>query len=417
MSKIGSSGKPPLPPPPGPRPAGPKIQSPNISPSKVDTSQTQTDDSKKIQDQVPQPSSPRSGKKTTRTVASEAHAKSLQGQKTQIEDEQQKTLLSSVPSKADDKIATFRKGIVDKAKGEDAVVGNIKDAYGKAVAKDFKTARSSAKQELDALKQKQAQSKTGYLDKNDKEKLERLERLNQAFEKEPMHIAEEMSKHQDDPTYRFMGPAKFASLEVTTRDLVQASEKANGKSYKLSTMERVSIYGYTTQDFSDVNDKLRTGKLKEYPQYQSYVGHINSGLAKLDSFNGDKLYRGVRFAGLPEDVKKQYKPQGRLQDLAFTSTSSNSEAAFSGYDLKLTITNAGGKGGKILPFSAHAGEKEVLFPPGTQFEVLARTPMDVRLIPKNQNWTVDDIAKHEAQQNSWMVRIPDPPSSKRDAWQ
>jgi NAD:arginine ADP-ribosyltransferase. len=276
---------------------------------------------------------------------------------------------------------------ISKATGKTVAISQIEKQYGKAVAADFKVARESVKKELKALEHQQKTAKGHYLSPDDGERLKRLQLVNTAFKNEPIVIAREIAANLNDPAYQYMGPTQFVSMEVVTRQALASNEAERGRragmtgplSYGLSTMERVALYGYTTKEYVVINGGLRQGNLN--PQLQAYVGHINRGMERLDSFkprDGQNLYRGATWASMPQFVKDQYKAGGQLRDLAFTSTSTDQTAAFSAGDVKMTISGAVGKG-KVAPFSAFPGEGEVLFPPGTLFDVIQNTVPDERL--------------------------------------
>ena len=260
--------------------------------------------------------------------------------------------------------------VADKVKFGSSTVADIQKQYGKEVDADLKQARKETKSEIESLEKKQSK---GRLEVNEAGKLDRLKILQDSFEKEPMAIARAIHENRHDPAYQVMGPTHFAGMEAVTRKRLEAKGQGN---YGMTTMERVCIYGYTTKDYTVLNPALRDAKGAPLtdPKLKAYADHINSGLAKLPDYapapgKDPLVYRGMMSDKLPQFVKDQIKPGGVLKDFAFVSTSVDRTAAASAGDIQLNIGGFAGKGGKLLPFSAFEGEGEVLFPPGTQFNL------------------------------------------------
>jgi uncharacterized Zn-binding protein involved in type VI secretion len=134
----------------------------------------------------------------------------------------------------------------------------------------------------------------------------------------------------------------------------------------LSDDEIGAIHGYTTNEgYEQLNPALR-GQEPMTPETQAYADHVSSGLDKLDPYVG-QTYRGT---DLPESVAAQYVPGNVVSDPAFVSTDTN--AGFGGKQYQMTIDGTNGR--DIAGLSKYSQtESEVLFKPGTQFEVLDRT--------------------------------------------
>jgi len=264
----------------------------------------------------------------------------------------------------------------DKVKYGSVQVADIKKQFGKEVAADFKTAKEETESEIKKLEKKQ--SKGERLEINEANKLDRLKILSESFKSEPMTIARAIHENRSDPAYQVLGPTHFAGMEVVTRKRLEAKGKGD---YGLTTMERVCMYGYTTKDYAVLNPALRKAQGGDIPDpnLKTYANHIKSGMSKLPDYapvpgKDPLLYRGMMKDKLPDHVKAELKAGGKLNDFAFVSTSVNRDAASSAGDIQLNIQGYGGKGAKLLPFSAFDGEGEVLFPPGTQFDLEKLAP-------------------------------------------
>lgn len=99
------------------------------------------------------------------------------------------------------------------------------------------------------------------------------------------------------------------------------------------------------------------------PQLQAFADHATEGLSKLPAFTGAETFRGTT---LPTSVLANNQMGAVVSDSAFFSTSA--EKAFSG---PVQITTRG-VSGRDISFLSDFPEAEVLYPPGTQFEVLNR---------------------------------------------
>jgi hypothetical protein len=147
--------------------------------------------------------------------------------------------------------------------------------------------------------------------------------------------------------------------------LVQAGER-----YGLTNAEVMSICSYTSSRKSDtlsvfelVNYCLRFPE--QFPDrvssVQPLVTELTSALMKLPAFQGDVF----RFTYIPDDVLHIADTLGRFMDRGFLSASSDPDV-FDGRDILLIRSETGLS---ISEFSLHPGEKEVIFLPGTAFEV------------------------------------------------
>jgi hypothetical protein len=131
----------------------------------------------------------------------------------------------------------------------------------------------------------------------------------------------------------------------------------------IPTEDLVAVRGYTSSDYSLLNEALRSGDPAQVAQVDAYVKCASSGLEQLPSYNG----LTVRGVDLTADQAAGYVPGTNITEQAFTSTTANPATAFSG---NTTMTFKSVTGSDVSGLSNYPAEHEVLFPPGTQFKVL-----------------------------------------------
>ncbi len=131
----------------------------------------------------------------------------------------------------------------------------------------------------------------------------------------------------------------------------------------IPTEDLVAIKGYTSDDYKMLNTALRNNDKAELKRLEPYIEVAKSGLRQLPSFKGT-VFRGTTLS--PEQLAK-YEPGKIVTEDAFTSTSIDKSAAFSG-NTEFYIDSVKGKDISIL--SDYPNEKEILFKPYTKFEVL-----------------------------------------------
>jgi hypothetical protein len=131
----------------------------------------------------------------------------------------------------------------------------------------------------------------------------------------------------------------------------------------IPTEDLVAIKGYTSADFATLNPALRSGDPAELARLDPYVQCAKSGLDQLPSYDGIV----VRGTTLTASEAAKYIPGEIVQEPAFTSSSWDPNAAFSG-NTEFNIASVNGKAVSFL--SDSPAEKEILFTPGTKFEVL-----------------------------------------------
>ncbi|MFE2995137.1 toxin glutamine deamidase domain-containing protein [Nocardia sp. NPDC059246] len=132
----------------------------------------------------------------------------------------------------------------------------------------------------------------------------------------------------------------------------------------LTSDEHDAVHRYTDPDadvFSDLNHRLRN-ELELDPEQQRLIAEMTSGREKLPTYNGT-VWRGTHLT--PEQIAR-YIPGAKLTEPAFTSTSRDPRRIFAS-NVEFVIHSETGR--DISGLSARPGEKEVLFAPGTVFEV------------------------------------------------
>ncbi|WP_448144532.1 DUF6861 domain-containing protein [Pseudomonas silesiensis] len=142
------------------------------------------------------------------------------------------------------------------------------------------------------------------------------------------------------------------------------ADKADPDRSRLLTDDQIgALHGYTTNEgYTWINPALR-GKTPITEQMEAFATHAKDGLAKLPRYVEGETYRGT---SLPADVLTEIRMGHPTSDGAFFSTSAETGKAFSG---NVRIVTRGTSGRDISFLSGHR-EAEVLYPPGTQFNVL-----------------------------------------------
>ena len=136
---------------------------------------------------------------------------------------------------------------------------------------------------------------------------------------------------------------------------------------KLSPGEAVAIYTYTSDDYKKINGRLigyqPPANQVEEAQIKIMTEQATKALAKLDNYvgitkRGDKDFNGA---------DAQFTKDNVFKIKAFWSTG----VGFS-FPGMWQITINGKTGKDVKPISNYPKEAEVLFPPGTEFKVIAR---------------------------------------------
>ena len=134
----------------------------------------------------------------------------------------------------------------------------------------------------------------------------------------------------------------------------------------ISTERLVAVRGYTSRDYQPINVALRIGDPAELARLDPYIKAATDGLSQLPSYTGT-VWRG---AHLTNSIVANYADEEVVTERAFVSTSADFNGYFSQHNTDFVIqSNGGGKDVSLV--SNVPGQKEVLFPPGTQFKVLS----------------------------------------------
>ncbi|GAM51263.1 hypothetical protein NSK11_contig00108-0001 [Nocardia seriolae] len=132
----------------------------------------------------------------------------------------------------------------------------------------------------------------------------------------------------------------------------------------LTPDEHDAVHRYTdpeTDVYSDLNHRLRN-ELGLDPAQQQLATDMKSALEKLPIYDGT-VWRG---AHLTAEELARYVPGAKVSESSFTSTSRDPRRTFVN-NVEFVIHSETGR--DISSISARPGEREVLFAPGTTFEV------------------------------------------------
>lgn len=160
--------------------------------------------------------------------------------------------------------------------------------------------------------------------------------------------------------------ANYDDQAADVRDIVAKHPELQG----IPEEDLVGIRGYTSNDYyRDMNAAMRTGDPAGLATYDPHIRTATSGLNQLPPYKGE-VGRGINPPD-PDAVATRYEPGTTVTENQFTST--DTRAAFPG-SVQFTIDSKTGRDIKDLSEFGGAGpESEVLFPPGTQFNVVSRT--------------------------------------------
>ncbi|MTE11561.1 toxin glutamine deamidase domain-containing protein [Nocardia aurantiaca] len=137
-----------------------------------------------------------------------------------------------------------------------------------------------------------------------------------------------------------------------------------GAESALTSDEHYAVHRYTDPDadvFSDLNHRLRNG-IELDPEQRKLAGDLASGLDKLLVHDGT-VWRGAHLT--PEQIAR-YVPGAKITEPSFISSSRDLRRIFTS-NVEFIIHSETGR--DISAISARPGEQEVLFKPGTTFEV------------------------------------------------
>jgi hypothetical protein len=130
--------------------------------------------------------------------------------------------------------------------------------------------------------------------------------------------------------------------------------------------ELAAIRGYTAEDYDQINRVLRSESAEdELSRLQPYIDTIKSGLENFPEFNGV-------VTRIESNTHAMYQQGAEVTKEAFTSTCGPGGKVTSQIvgNTRLTIESVTGR--DIRAIAAHPKEAEVLFPPGTRFQVVSK---------------------------------------------
>jgi ADP-ribosyltransferase exoenzyme len=193
----------------------------------------------------------------------------------------------------------------------------------------------------------------------------------------------------NDPLFQAMGAEKFFGRLASVEECIAnaSSPQARADANQLSDLQKVAIHTYTDhKECYLLNRMLRDAqgdpKSLNGTVAESYIQHITAGLAALpppnpanyESYNdqgnvGVMAYRGAK--RIDPTVEQGYRKGNEVTEFAFTSTSASNDKSFGGAFQFTMFLSPQTAGRDISAFSSH-NEREILFPPGTKFDVISR---------------------------------------------
>jgi ADP-ribosyltransferase exoenzyme len=156
-----------------------------------------------------------------------------------------------------------------------------------------------------------------------------------------------------------IGPHKYEEYAAQVEAARAGSETLQG----IPTEELVAIRGYSSEGYLPINKALRGRDPALLREYEPYIGAAKSGLEKLPDYEGT-VYRGTY---LDPNLLAAYHPGAVVTERGFTSTSASPASSYGG-NAQYFINSRHGK--DVSQVSASPKEREVLFPPGTKFQVV-----------------------------------------------
>jgi len=133
----------------------------------------------------------------------------------------------------------------------------------------------------------------------------------------------------------------------------------------------VALRGYTRDEFyGPMNSALRQGDTAALQDLDPLIRGATSALNQLPEHVG-QVFRGIHTdPASAAEIATRYNPGDVVTEYAFTSTSADLNKSFDG-PIEMIIDSKTGR--DITDISRYGDlEREVLFPPGTRFKVLAR---------------------------------------------
>ncbi|MBC7658495.1 MAG: hypothetical protein H7249_02175 [Chitinophagaceae bacterium] len=132
----------------------------------------------------------------------------------------------------------------------------------------------------------------------------------------------------------------------------------------LTKEEAVALRLYTSSAYSAINTRLRSNRVSQIKDIVNIIKAAASGLNKIPS-ESCVARRGL---DLPAAIVEKIIKVKRFEELAFMSTTKENSVP-AGFKNNLTFVITSKNCHDISFLSEHANEKEVLFPPGSDFIV------------------------------------------------
>lgn len=160
----------------------------------------------------------------------------------------------------------------------------------------------------------------------------------------------------------YLGAKTYDRMKVGVADAMKASGVPN---YGLSEAEKIAVHAYTTTDeyYSRLNTALRSGNAETIARVAPMANVLDNALEKLPAYKGTVF----RVTDLPDTVK--IVKGGVFKDNAFMSATTADLGTTFGANHRLIMLEST-KGRNIRGFSAIPKEEEILFPRGTQFDIV-----------------------------------------------
>jgi hypothetical protein len=173
----------------------------------------------------------------------------------------------------------------------------------------------------------------------------------------------------------FQAPQEtFASFNQDTvwRQGVDAAKQSKpeifsaGATKSLAEEEVGAIALYSGEEYKAVNGYLRDGNVPE--RYKWLICLAVSGMRKLPTFSGT-VYRGTHLRPeVLQKYKEAFQSRAPFQELGFVSTTMDSDV-LDDFSRNGNFTIESVNGVIIETVSVHPEEREVLFVPGTRFQI------------------------------------------------
>ncbi len=180
----------------------------------------------------------------------------------------------------------------------------------------------------------------------------------------PPELAQPRVKSMAPPLMSLKDAVGSHTAEQWIRNERRIANEADPLKSRLLTDDQIgALHGYTLDEgYQWINPALR-GFTPMTEQMTAFVEHATQGLSRLPPYLEADTYRGTT---LPQHILDNIQMGHPTSDGAFFSTSAQSAKAFRG-NVKFRVS---GSSGRDISFLSGHPEAEVLYPPGTVFDVL-----------------------------------------------